>query len=197
MDTHEYDYSLNIVFLGGAGVGKTSLMKRYVYNIFDPKCYSTIGVDLKTKIVNIENKKIKVKIFDYGFSEHLRKFQVNYYRKAHGIIIVYDITDKYSFEEVREWLDQIELNGSPDTRKIIVGNKCDLYKREVPEEEGKKIADEFNINFFEVSSNTNDNVNEAFEFLIKDIINNNKNKLTPKLDLKKEEVIRRKNKFNK
>ena len=197
MNSQDYDYLLNIVLQGRNKVGKTSLMNRYFDNTFDPKYYSTIGVYIKTKIVNIKNQKIKVQILDYGNSELFAKLQPICYRIAHGIIIVYDITDKYSFEEVREWLEQIELNGSPDTRKIIVGNKCDLYKREVLEEEGKKIADYFNINFFEVSSCTNHKVNEAFEYLINDIINNNENKLTPKLDLKKEEVIRRKNKCNK
>ena len=172
-------------------------MNRYIDNTFDPKCYSTIGFDLKTKIVNIKNQKIKVQIRDYGLSGRFAKVQPIYYRKAHGILILYDITNNSSFYEVREWLDKIELNASSDTRKIIIGTKCDLYKREVLEEEVKKIADDFNINFFEVSSSTNHNVNEAFEYLINDIFKNNKNLKKHKLKLKKKEKSYKKNKCSK
>ena len=118
MNSQDYDYLLDIVLLGRNKVGKTSLMNRYIDNTFDPKCYSTIGFDLKTKIVNIKNQKIKVQIRDYGLSGRFAKVQPIYYRKAHGILILYDITNNSSFYEVREWLDKIELNASSDTRKL-------------------------------------------------------------------------------
>ena len=98
------------------------------------------------------------------------------YKKANGIILIYSKINKKSFERIEEWMEQIELNAPNDARKILMGSICDDNDlMEVTEEEGKKLADEFGMNFFETSSETGYNVNEAFNFLIEDIIKNEKN----------------------
>ena len=170
MNKQEYDYLFKILLFGETGVGKTSLLFRLVDNTFDPTQSTTDQTECKYKFLNIDNKKIKTQIWDYNFGEQFKIPSLTYYRGTKGYIIIYDISNKNSFERAKYWIEKIQINSQSYARKILIGNKCDLENREVSKEEGKILAEEFNMNFFETSAKICLNVNEAFECLIREII---------------------------
>ena len=197
MENNEIDYSLRFLLLGYTGVGKTSLFYRFMCDKFKENCMSTIGLDVRTKVLNIEDKIIKIMIYDIGFQDHYQFPPKHYYKSSHGCAIIYDINNRISFEYVKKCIDSIELNQQNDIRKILIGNKNDLdseRERKVTMEEGKKLADEYNMNFIETSAKNDYNIKEAFELLVKDIIKNNKNLKNNKLQLKKNDKKNRREK---
>ena len=167
--SNNYDDLFKIIFLGNYGVGKTSIMHRYLYDKFQ-SYYSTIGYNFSVKFIDFNNKLIKMSIWDWGGTEH--RIKKLYYSEANGAIVVYDITDRCSFDEVKSWVEEIKVYASKNIRIILVGNKCDLSKRKVTEEEGKKIANEIGAIFLEISAKTGHNIHETFNLLIKDIADN-------------------------
>ena len=173
MNKQEYKYSFKIIVLGERDVGKTSLTERFTENIFHSEYKSSLGFDFRSKSLNIENISIITKIMapDPQYYYLLVSFMS---RKCNGIILTYDISNRDSFIHLQNIFEIVELNTTSDVRKILIGNKYDKSEREVTEDEGKKLADEFNINFFETSAKTGYNVNEAFECLIRDILKNGK-----------------------
>ena len=170
MNIFEYDYEFNIALLGKIGSGKASLIYRFIENTFEAFRLSySLGVLCKRKKLIIENNIIKCQFFVTAASQHFKFIPKGQYAKYDGLIIVYDISDRNSFDEALHWIKEIELNAQNDIIKIIVGNKNDVNERVVSEEEGKILGDKFNIYFFETSAKTGYNVNEAFEFLIQEI----------------------------
>lgn len=113
---------------------------------------------------------IKLQIWDTAGQERFRTITKTYYKGAHGIILTYDVTDENSFKNIKNWIKQIEQNAQTNVCKVLVGNKCDKPDRKVTEEEGKKLAADFNMSFFETSAKSNQNVNETFTFLTKEIL---------------------------
>ena len=169
----KYDFTFKLLFIGDAGVGKTSLFLRFAYGTFTANHLTTIGLDFKIKKMNIEGKLIKLQIWDTAGQEYFRTLTKSYYKGANGIILTYDVTDENSFKNIRNWIKQIEANSPPNVRMVLVGNKCDKPDRVVTEEEGKKLADDFGINFFETSAKTNQNVTEVFQLLTQEILKGN------------------------
>lgn len=168
---------INIIFLGSSGVGKTSLFKQYFDGEFEEAGVSTIGVDFNVKYFTFSGEKIKVSVTDTAGQEQFDSINVNYLRKADGVILVYDITSDKSFKLLNKWLGKIE-GIKQQFKMVILGNKCDLDdKREVAEDEGKKYAAKHNAPFFEVSAKGNINVQQAFEQVIKDTYEMKKEKL--------------------
>ena len=108
---------------------------------------------------------IKLQIWDTAGQERFRTITKTYYKGAHGIILTYDVTDENSFKNIKNWIKQIEQNAQTNVCKVLVGNKCDKPDRKVSEEEGRKLANDFGMNFFETSAKSNQNVNETFTFL--------------------------------
>ena len=104
--SQEKQYKLLVI--GEQAVGKSSLMNRYVDNVFEMNIMGTAGLDLKKKIVEIKGEKIKIFIFDTAGQERFRSIAKNQYKKADGIIVIYDVTDRKSFENVNRWLDSIK-----------------------------------------------------------------------------------------
>ncbi len=169
MSSHKYDYLLKIIIIGDSSAGKLDFLLRFIdYSISD-KHLTTVGTDFKIKIINYENKIIKLQIWDTAGEERFRTISKTYYNGAHGIIIMYDVTNRNSFESVRNWMKQINVNADKSTKKVLVGHKCDEPGKVVTEEEGKKMAEEYNIGFFESSARTNINVSEVFYYLVKEI----------------------------
>ena len=136
--TTEYDYLFKLLLIGDSGVGKSCLLLRFADDTYTDSYISTIGVDFKIRTVDLDTKTIKLQIWDTAGQERFRTITSSYYRGAHGIIIVYDITDKESFDNVRQWLFEIDRYASENVCKLLVGNKSDL---------GSKRAVEFDVCF--------------------------------------------------
>ena len=173
MSSHKYDYLFKILIIGESGVGKTCLLLRFTEDSFTTTFLTTIGIDFKIKIINLEDKLIKLQIWDTAGQERFRTITKTYYKGAHGIILTYDVTDQDSFKNIRNWIKQIETNSQGRVKRVLVGNKCDKPDRVVTEEEGKKLADDYSMSFFETSAKTNKNVTEVFYHLTKEILKAN------------------------
>jgi len=168
----EYDHLFKILMVGDSGVGKSSLLLRFTDDTFSENFISTIGVDFKIRTVNIDNKIVKMQIWDTAGQERFRTITSSYYRGAHGVILVYDVTDQVSFNNARQWLTEIERYACGNVVKLLVGNKSDLTtKRVVDFVTGKEFADQYNLPFLEASAKDGNNVGTAFNMLVRDIFN--------------------------
>lgn len=168
----EYDYLFKLLLIGDSGVGKSCLLLRFADDSYLESYISTIGVDFKIRTVELEGKTIKLQIWDTAGQERFRTITSSYYRGAHGIIIVYDVTDKDSFDNVKQWLNEIDRYASENVNKLLVGNKSDLTaKRAVDTQQAQAYADEIGIPFLETSAKNASNVEEAFMLMAKEIKN--------------------------
>ena len=168
MAEEEYDFIFKVLLLGNSDVGKSSLILRYVDQVWSDTFVPTIGVDFKVKTLEIENKQIKMQIWDTAGQERFRNVISSYFRGSHGILLIYDITNRDSFKNLENWLIEIEKNASQNVLKILIGNKSDLVDdREIKTEEGQAFANRNGMKFIETSAKMNTNVNEAFETLAK------------------------------
>lgn len=120
------DFSLKILLIGSSSVGKSCMLMRYADNKFTSNFFNTIGVDFKMKNFVLDNQQIQLKIWDTAGQERFRTITCNYYHGAHGIIVVYDITDRQSFESIREWMGEVRKFAKPNVIILLVGNKKDL-----------------------------------------------------------------------
>ena len=156
--------SIKLLTLGDSAVGKTCLISQFARNSFNPNFITTIGIDYKIKPVEVDGKKYKLLIWDTAGQERFRTITKSYFRGCQGMLLVYDITQRKTFESIRTWVDQINDNDSDgEQKKILVGNKCDLEEnRQVGTEEGQKLAEEYGIPFLETSAKDNINVEDAF-----------------------------------
>ena len=163
ISSNNQEKQYKVLLIGDQAVGKSSLLSRYVDNIFETNIMGTAGLDLKKKTVKIKGEVLNVCIFDTAGHERFRSFAKNQYSKADGILIVYDITDKKSFEGVNMWVASInkELEGGSEC--LLIGNKIDLESsRVVSTHEGEELAKKYKISFIETSAKLSRNVNEAF-----------------------------------
>jgi Ras-related protein Rab-18 len=161
-----------ILLIGDSGVGKTSLLLRFSDREFQEEQQSTIGIDLKIKKVKIGDKKVKITVWDTAGQERFRTLTSAYYRGAHGIIMVYDVSNKRSFDHLINWIKEVDQYGTNEEAVIIlVGNKIDLeHLRMVSREEGLLFARKHSTLFIEASAKTNQGVEQAFEELMQKII---------------------------
>ena len=178
MSSQKYDHLFKLLIIGESGVGKTCLLLRFTDDSFTNNHLTTIGIDFKLKIINLEEKQIKLQIWDTAGQERFRTITKTYYKGAHGIILTYDVTDENSFKNIRNWVKQIEQNAQSNVCKVLVGNKCDREDRKISYEEGAKLANEFKMQFFETSAKSKYNVSETFTYLTKEILNNSDTKPT-------------------
>lgn len=163
------DVLRKIVFLGDSGVGKSSFVCRYVDGHFTDSFYPTIGLDFKVQNIPVDTDTLKLQIWDTSGQERFEQICKPYFRGAHAVIVMYDVCDRDSFENVDRWLSKRETHGgaSERTRTILIGNKCDLESsREVSTAEGKKKAAEIGISFFETSAKEPTNVEAVFQAMV-------------------------------
>lgn len=165
-----YDYLFKLLLIGDSGVGKTCILFRFSEDAFNTTFISTIGIDFKIRTIELDGKKIKLQIWDTAGQERFRTITTAYYRGAMGIMLVYDITQEKSFENIKNWIRNIEENASADVEKMLLGNKCELNeKRQVTRDRGEQLAVEYGIKFMETSAKASINVDEAFFTLARDI----------------------------
>ena len=159
----EYDYLFKLLLIGNSSVGKSCILLRFSDNIFNDNFLPTIGVDFKIRTFDLQSKTIKMQIWDTAGQERFKTITSSYYRGAHGVILVYDITDRQSFKDLENWLLETEKHASEDIVKILVGNKNDLESsRVVTYNEGKNYAINNGMEFIETSAKVNVNIEEAF-----------------------------------
>ena len=165
-------YIIKIVTLGDSMVGKTSIVYRYFENKFNENILSTIGIDFKTKYIKVRDASVKVLIWDTAGQEKFRNIAKQYYQGANGVLLVFDVSDRKSFERIEYWLNEIKENNKIDSMyAVIVANKIDLInKRVVTREEAEKYAEKNNISYFEVSAKTGEGVPEMFNNITKGTI---------------------------
>ncbi|KAK2707632.1 ras-related protein ORAB-1-like [Artemia franciscana] len=168
----EYDYLFKLLLIGDSGVGKSCLLLRFADDTYTESYISTIGVDFKIRTIELEGKTIKLQIWDTAGQERFRTITSSYYRGAHGIIVVYDVTDQESFNNVRQWLEEIDRYACENVNRLLVGNKCDLAAKKVVDYQiAKDYADQLGIPFLETSAKNATNVEQAFLKMASEIKN--------------------------
>ena len=173
------DFAIKILLLGDSSVGKTCFLKRYTDNTFQDAYLSTIGFDFKFKFITLDNgKTVKVQLWDTAGQERFRTIAKSYYKGAHGIVLIYDVTNRKTYDNIRKWLNQIKDEASNKISIILVANKIDSEDRQVSVEEGETLAKASNLPIFEASAKDSINVEESFKFLIEQI-NENIGDFTP------------------
>lgn len=168
----EYDYLFKLLLIGDSGVGKSCILLRFADDTFTESYISTIGVDFKIRTVGLGEKTIKLQIWDTAGQERFRTITSSYYRGAQGIIVVYDCTDQESFNNVKQWLEEIDRYACDNVNKLLVGNKSDLTTKKVVDyATAESYAKQLNIPFLETSAKNAVNVEQAFMTMAKDIMN--------------------------
>ncbi|KAM4723276.1 ras-related protein Rab-15-like isoform 1-T1 [Anableps anableps] len=159
----QYDVLFRLLLLGDSGVGKTCMLRRFTEGEFDPSHISTIGVDFKMKTIEIDGLKVRVQIWDTAGQERYQTITKQYYRRAQGIVFVYDITNLPSFQHIAKWASDVDEYAPDDVQTILVGNKADEdFSRQVTKDQGKKLAETYGMEFFETSASTSSNISESF-----------------------------------
>jgi len=170
MPPPHYDFLIKLLLIGDSGVGKSCLLLRFCDDAWTPSFITTIGIDFKIRTIELDGKRIKLQIWDTAGQERFRTITTAYYRGAMGILLVYDVTDDRSFNNIRTWHANIEQHASEGVNKVLIGNKCDWTdKRAVSQDEGRELAQELGIKFIETSAKINAGVEDAFFTLARDI----------------------------
>jgi len=162
---------VQLIIVGESCVGKTSLLYKYTQGTFREQYLSTIGLEYFTSEENVNGINVKVKIWDTAGQEEYKSLTKNYFHNSDGIVVVYDVSLKSSFDKVQEWINSIQEYSDKNVQIVLVGNKIDL-EREVSKEEGEKFAESFEIPFFETSAKEDDSIKNVMKKLIENIINN-------------------------
>ena len=168
--------TFKVLTLGESSVGKTCILRRYVEGQFFKNQLSTIGIDFKSKTLQIGNHEIRLKIWDTAGEERFRNITSQYYKGAEGIILVFDLTKKESFDKINDWMKQIKVNTQSDEIAIVLlGNKKDIVnERVVSFEEGNERAGEYGIKYFETSALDGTGIDEAIQNLSEEIMKKKK-----------------------
>ncbi|XP_076331719.1 ras-related protein Rab-30-like [Tachypleus tridentatus] len=158
----DYKFLFKVVLIGNAGVGKTCLVRRFTQGLFPPGQGATIGVDFLIKTVQVDGEKVKLQIWDTAGQERFRSITQSYYRSAHALVLVYDISSQPSFDCLPMWLREMEQYANPKVFRALVGNKTDKEDREIPCHVGQEFAKSHNMDFIETSAKGSENVEKLF-----------------------------------
>ena len=197
--TANFDAKVQLLIIGDMTVGKTSILTRYTEDKFSQNYLATVGLDFFTKDVdfpNLNNQKIRIKIWDSAGQERFRSLTQSFFRNANGIIIVYDISNIESFENLKYWIQSINTQlGQNEIKTIVIGNKVDLT-REVKKEDAENFCKEKGYKYFEVSAKEGNGIQEAINYLVEMIIKSNSknNKQNNTIKLEKEKSNKNNNK---
>jgi Ras-related protein Rab-1A len=167
MDLANYDCLVKTIIIGDSGVGKSSLLYRYTDQDWNPHYIATIGVDFKVMTFERQNKVVKLQLWDTAGQERFRTITHAYYRGSHGIMIVYDVTNRESFENIKMWLDDVKKYGADQVPMVLVGNKADMIRhREVSKEEADAFAAQLGCEHYEASAKDDVGVDNAFDKVV-------------------------------
>ena len=163
-----YNYLIKFIIIGDAAVGKSNLLVRYTSGQFKEEYQLTIGVEFGSNNVIIGDNTYRIQIWDTAGQENFRSITRSYYKNTACAIIVYEISNKKSFENISSWIEECKNTAPKSILMVLVGNKCDLEdNREVTEEEGREFAEKNGMLFFETSAKTGKNVEELFKQSVK------------------------------
>ncbi|XP_073916000.1 ras-related protein Rab-26 isoform X6 [Castor canadensis] len=166
-----YDVAFKVMLVGDSGVGKTCLLVRFKDGAFLAGTFiSTVGIDFRNKVVDVDGMKVKLQIWDTAGQERFRSVTHAYYRDAHALLLLYDVTNKASFDNIQAWLTAIQEYARHDVVLLLLGNKVDsAQERVVKREDGEKLAKEYGLPFMETSAKTGLNVDLAFTAIAKEL----------------------------
>ena len=177
-DEENYDVLFKIVLIGDSFVGKTNIMSKYLMNEFHEDSKATVGVEFGAKKFDIEGKSVKAQIWDTAGQERYKSITTTYYKGAKGALVVYDITRKETFDSVDRWISEVLNSGDKNMTMLLIGNKCDLdNQRQVTKEQGEEKAKAFKVAFLETSASSGENLDVAFETIMKEVYSKCKNEL--------------------
>eukprot|EP01084_Bolivina_argentea_P091724 165090_1 len=176
MASESYDHAFKLLLVGDSGVGKSSILLRFTDNIFDEDIGATIGVDFKVKYSLAQKKRIKLTIWDTAGQERFRTLTSSYYRNAHGIILVYDVSSPQTFANLATWIKEVDMYTSyPDVVKLLVANKADRIPMMSPEsvvsnETATEFAREHGMMFISCSAKTREGIQQTFDEVVNKIL---------------------------
>ncbi|VDO23651.1 unnamed protein product [Brugia timori] len=160
------------MLIGDSCCGKTCLLVRFKDDAFlNNNFISTVGIDYRNKLIKVNDAKVKLQIWDTAGQERFLAITTTYYRDADALLLVYDLTNRQSFINIRDWLTRIKENAKETVLITLVGNKMDLQRgRKVKYEEGKQLAEAYNIAFIETSAKSGQNVKETFQDIARKLV---------------------------
>jgi Ras-related protein Rab-1A len=180
----EYDYLFKFLLIGDSGTGKSALLLRFVDHTYSDSYISTIGVDFKIQTLEIDGKLCRLQVWDTAGQERFRTITSAYYRGAHAILVVFDITDRESFLSVSNWLTEIQTHANHVTEIVLVGNKCDnIRDREVSNEEATELANRNSMRYIETSAKMATNVKALFVSTAVELVRSQPKKIEPKTNM--------------
>ena len=171
-----YDEKCQLLIIGDSTVGKTSILSRYSNGTFNSSYLATVGLDNFTKDEIINKKTVRIKMWDTAGQERYKSLTKGFFRNAQGIMIVYDVTNSETFENLKYWINSIKTHMDSEIEKIpviIIGNKIDAEEREIKYEEAELFCKDHNFPYFETSAKTGKNINDTINFLVNEVINRN------------------------
>ena len=167
----ESDINIKLLLIGNTFVGKTLIVQKFIDNAFSKSTVATIGVDLQSKVIDINGKKVKYLIWDTAGEDRMKTMTYSYYRGCHVILVVFDVTERKSFKNVTTWVECIDKFAKSNVLRILVCNKTDLAdKRVVTPEEGKELAEANGLKYYEISALTITGLHEMFEDIAKEYV---------------------------
>ena len=196
IEKKDSDITIKLLLIGNAFVGKTLIVQKFLDNTFSKTTMATIGVDLQYKVLDINGKKVKYLIWDTAGEDRMKTMTYAYYRGCHVVLIVYDVTSKKSFENVTTWVECVDKFAKSNVLRILVGNKTDLEDtRVISKEEGKKLAEENGLKFYEISAKTMNGLVEMFEDVAKEYVQIYEQKAIKNFQLRKEKEKKTKSRW--
>ena len=189
-DKKESDINIKLLLIGNTFVGKTLIVQKFIDNAFSKSTVATIGVDLQSKVIDINGKKVKYLIWDTAGEDRMKTMTYSYYRGCHVILIVFDVTNEVSFKNVTNWVECINKFAKSNVLRILVGNKTDLEKeRVITTEQGKQLAQDNGLKYYEISALKIQGLQEMFEDIAKEYVEIYEQKSFKNFQLQKKPTI--------
>jgi small GTP-binding protein len=161
----DYQYIFKLILIGNSGVGKSSIIQRYMKNTFEESYKCTIGVDFLMKTLNLNGKTVKLQLWDTAGQEKYKSMVASYYRGANVALVVFDITSHASFDSLPVWIENYYKNGPEEKNIILIGNKKDMEEsRQVTKQEAEIFSETNNMMYFETSAKEGDNIEYIFTY---------------------------------